>query len=63
MQANKLHSQQSNQNHSEEVCLETENETVFRVCLVGVKIIFMENNFLILRCLAKKKRKIIFRGK
>ena len=35
----------------------------FRVCLVGVKIIFVENDFLILRCLAKKKRKIIFRGK
>ena len=40
-----------------------EREKSFKVCLVGVKIIFVENNFLILRCLAKKKRKIIFRGK
>ena len=39
------------------------SDLLSRVCLVGVKIIFVENNFSILRCLAKKKRKIIFRGK
>jgi len=30
------------------------------VCLVGVKIIFMENDFSILRCLAKKEEENYF---
>jgi len=34
-----------------------------RVCLVGMKIIFMKNNFFILRCLAKKEKENYFKGK
>jgi len=34
-----------------------------RVCLVGVKIIFVENNFSILSCLAKKEEKNYFQRK
>ena len=35
----------------------------FRVCLVGVKIIFVKNDFFILRCLAKKEKENYFKGK
>ena len=35
----------------------------FRVCLVGVKIIFVENDFFILRCLAKKEEENYFQRK
>jgi len=41
----------------------TLEEKKLRVCLVGVKIIFVENDFPILRCLAKKEDENYFQRK
>jgi len=51
--------QESERNYS---CI-SESVVLFRVCLVGVKIIFPENNFPILHCLVKEEGENYFPGK